>query len=53
MTPITVAKLVLALAGIAVFFYGWQTGQQEVRWVGIGLVFVAVLMRFVGRGRKG
>ena len=51
MTPITIAKLVLAVAGIAVFYYGWQTGQQPVRWIGIGLVFAAVLLRFLGRRR--
>ena len=51
MTPITIAKLVLAVAGIVVFYYGWQSGQQEIRWIGIGLVFAAVLLRFIGRRR--
>ena len=51
MTPITIAKLVLAVAGIVVFVYGWQAGLQQVRWVGIGLVFAAVLLRFLGRRR--
>ena len=51
MTPVTIAKLVLAVAGLAVFYYGWQSGQQEVRWIGIGLVFAAVLLRFLVRPR--
>jgi hypothetical protein len=53
MTPIAIAKLVLAAAGIAVFYYGWQTGQQPVRWIGIGLVFAAVLLRFLRRRPRG
>ena len=51
MTPITIAKLALAAAGIVVFLIGFRTGQQELRWLGIGLVFVAVLLRFMGRRR--
>ena len=49
MTPLTVAKLVLALAGIVVYFYGYQSGIDALRWVGIALVVAAVLLRFVSR----
>jgi predicted membrane metal-binding protein len=60
MTPLTTAKLILALAGIAVFFYGWNAGIPPLRWIGIALVAAAVLLRFLPRprgpgdsGRKG
>lgn len=49
MNPVHVAKLALALAGIAVFLLGINTGNVMVRWTGIGLVVVAWLLRFVAR----
>ena len=49
MNPLTTAKLVLAAAGIAVFFYGWNGGVPQLRWVGIALVAAAVLLRFLPR----
>ena len=52
MTPVTTAKLILAVAGIAVFFYGWNNGLPPLRWIGIALVAAAVLLRFLpGRPR--
>jgi predicted membrane metal-binding protein len=51
MTPLTTAKLVLAFAGIAVFFYGWNKGLAPLRWIGIALVAAAVLLRFFSRPR--
>jgi hypothetical protein len=47
--PVSIAKLALALAGIAVFLLGINTGNVMVRWTGIGLVVVAWLLRFVAR----
>lgn len=47
MTAVQIAKVVLALAGIAVFMIGVQKGQDLVRYIGIGLVVVAWLMRFI------
>jgi protein-S-isoprenylcysteine O-methyltransferase Ste14 len=47
MTPVQIAKVVLALAGLVVFFLGVRTGQDLLRWSGIGLVVVAWLLRFV------
>jgi Zn-dependent membrane protease YugP len=47
MTPVTVAKLTLALAGLLVFGYGVRADLPVIRWIGVGLVAVAVLLRFV------
>jgi hypothetical protein len=47
MTPVQIAKVVLALAGVAVFMVGVQKGQDVLRYIGIGLVVVAWLMRFI------
>lgn len=47
MTPVQIAKVVLALAGLAVFLLGVQNGQDLLRWIGISLVVVAWLLRFI------
>ena len=47
MDRILVAKIACALAGIGVFAYGVRTEDGVVRWVGIALVVVAFLLRFV------
>jgi Zn-dependent membrane protease YugP len=47
MTPMMVAKLALALAGMLVFGYGVRADVATIRWIGIALVAVAVLLRFV------
>ncbi len=44
-----IAKVVIAAAGLAVFFAGVRTGLDWVRWIGIALVAVAFLMRFSTR----
>ena len=46
MDRITVAKIALALAGVGMFAYGIRSEDNLVRWVGIGLVVVAFLLRF-------
>ena len=47
MDRVTVAKVACALAGLGIFAYGIRTDNNVVRWVGIGLVIVAFLLRFV------
>jgi protein-S-isoprenylcysteine O-methyltransferase Ste14 len=47
MTPVQIAKVVLALAGLVVFLLGVQSGQDLLRWIGISLVVVAWLLRFI------
>jgi hypothetical protein len=47
-----IAKLVITGAGLAVFFVGVRTENDLLRWIGIGLVAVAFLLRFIGtKGR--
>src|SRR4029453_19132366 len=46
MDRITVAKIALALAGVGIFAYGIRSEDNLIRWVGIGLVVVAFLLRF-------
>lgn len=43
------AKLVIAVAGVLVFLTGVRLEFEPVRWIGIGLVAVAFLLRFIGR----
>lgn len=47
MTRLTLFKLVLAALGIFVWFYGFQADNPQVRWAGIALLVVAVLLRFM------
>jgi drug/metabolite transporter (DMT)-like permease len=49
MTPLTMAKLILAVAGIAIYFYGWNSALPPLRWIGIALVAAGVLLRFLPR----
>lgn len=44
------AKVTLALAGLVVFLTGIRSGQELLRWLGIGLVAAAWLLRYFGRG---
>ena len=47
MDRITVAKIACALAGVGLFAYGIRNEDTVIRWVGIGCVVVAFLLRFV------
>ena len=47
MTPITAAKLALALMAAILFAYGVRSEDSVVRWVGIAFVIVAFLLRFL------
>jgi hypothetical protein len=49
LTRLAQVKLIVALLGIAVFGYGIRIDSEVVRWIGIGLVALAWVMRFVRR----
>lgn len=49
MKPVSAAKLVLAAAGVVVFFLGVRVGIGALRWTGIALVAAAWLLRFTAR----
>jgi hypothetical protein len=51
MTPLLTLRAALALAGVAVFLYGARTDLTQVRWVGIALLGIAFLLRFLDRPR--
>lgn len=45
-------KLAFAGVGIVVWAYGAQVDDARVRWVGIGLLAIAFLLRFLRRNRR-
>jgi hypothetical protein len=45
--PVTIAKVALALSGLATFGIGIRFNNAMFRWTGIGLVAVAWMLRFV------
>jgi hypothetical protein len=47
MTRLLVARIVLTLIGIAVWGYGNASNQPRVMYAGMGLLVIALLMRFV------
>lgn len=49
MSPVSIAKLALAVAGIVVFLLGIRSGSDTLRWTGTALVVIAWLLRFAGR----
>lgn len=49
MSPLSIAKLVLAIAGIVVFLLGVSSGIPVMRWTGTALVVIAWLLRFADR----
>ena len=50
MKPLLIAKLALALAGIATWGLGARVDNAMMRWTGIGLLALAFLLRFA-KGR--
>ena len=46
MDRLTTIKVAFAFAGIGMFAYGIRTENNVLRWVGIGFVVVAFLLRF-------
>ena len=47
MDRITVLKIAFALAGVGLFAYGVRAEDSIIRWVGIGCVIAAFLLRFM------
>ena len=47
MTPITTARLIVALIAAILLGYGIRTDSEAVRWAGIGFLVAALLMRFI------
>jgi hypothetical protein len=45
-TQFAAAKLILAASGLIIWGYGIRTGESVVQYVGIGVLVVAVLLRF-------
>jgi hypothetical protein len=51
-TPVGLAKGVLAVAGILLFLWARDDDQQTLRWIAIGLMIAAWMLRFVEKGRR-
>ena len=45
------ARLALLIVGIATWFYGVRSDRDEVRWLGMAFLIIAVLLRFWSRVR--
>jgi hypothetical protein len=45
-------RVALAILGLVAFGYGIRTDDVQVRWVGIGLLAVAPLLRFIGPTKR-
>ena len=52
MTPLTTARLGLLLAGIVLFIYSMRVGVEWARLLAIGLLVLAVAIRFYDRWRN-
>jgi hypothetical protein len=48
MSTLTQAKIALALIGLVLFGAGVRLEREEIRWIGLGFVIVAWLLRFGG-----
>lgn len=44
-------RLAVAAVGVAVWVYGQQSDNADIRWVGIAMLAIAVLLRFAPRPR--
>ena len=51
MTPITIARIGLAVVGILVWGYGTHTDDEVVRWFGVAFFAAALLLRFLPERR--
>ena len=52
MSALTRAKVALALIGLVIFGAGVRFERTELRWVGLGFVVLAWLLRFARRGTE-
>jgi hypothetical protein len=48
-TPLTRFKVALALIGLVLFGAGVRLERVEIRWIGLGFVILAWLLRFARR----
>jgi hypothetical protein len=48
MSGIVVTRIAVAVAGMVVWAYGAREDHPTARWIGIGLIAVSLLLRFVG-----
>ena len=48
MSTLTRAKIALAIIGLVLFGAGVRLERPELRWIGLGFVIVAWLLRFAG-----
>jgi len=51
-SPLVAARLALLLAAIVLFYLSIKTGLDPYRYVAIGLLIVAVIIRFVDRKKR-
>ena len=49
MTPMTLVKYAMALAGVALVLLGESMGRRWLGYIGLGLVVLAFFLRFVRR----
>jgi hypothetical protein len=47
MTTVTWVKLLFSTIGLGIWFYGVQVANRRLQWLGIGVVVVAFLLRFL------
>jgi hypothetical protein len=52
MNPIVIARVALLAAAVILFVMSIRTGQDVFRYVAIGLLVVAVVIRLVDRSRS-
>jgi hypothetical protein len=46
-SPFTIAKLALMLVAAILFAWGVSSDNAGIRWVGIGFLFIALILRFI------
>lgn len=51
MSALSQLKLGLALVGLILFGYGMRVDDGRLRWMGIGFLAAAAILRFFGRRR--
>lgn len=49
MIPVVWIRVALAVGAILLFILGAQTGDDNLRWIAIAFLAVALVLRFVGR----
>lgn len=52
MTPLTVAKITLALIAAILFGLGVRNEQPQLRWAAIAFLALALLLRFLDKNRS-